>query len=98
MAIQLDLAESQFGVPFRGYFRIVTANISRTRFTDLKFRVMIDVAGYATTTPEPDTKEVDFRRYHVPLDEIESQEGDTFLAKCYKWVMAQDGMIAALEV
>jgi hypothetical protein len=93
MAIQLDLTNSQYGIPFAGaYFRIVTASVSRTRNAENRHSVMIDVAGYATQPSDEDTKEVDFRRYHCPLAEVEAKTGDTFLAKCYAWVMAQDDM------
>jgi len=93
MAIKLDLTNSQYGVPFAGaYFRIVTASISRTRSAENRHSVMMDVAGYATQPSTEDTKEVDFRRYHYPLTEVEAKTGDTFLAKCYTWVMAQDDM------
>jgi hypothetical protein len=93
MAIQLNLSTSQYGVPFAGaYFRIVTASVSRTRNPDSRHSVMIDVAGYATQPSDDDTRDVDFRRYHCPLAEVETKTGDTFLAKCYAWVMAQDDM------
>lgn len=94
MAIQIDLSTSQYGTPFAGaYFRIATAAISRERSGDgPKFSVMIDVAGYATGTPDDDTREVDFRRYHADLTEVEAAAGDGFLDKCYAWVMAQDDM------
>ena len=93
MAIQLDLTNSQYGIPFAGaYFRIVTASVSRTRNAENRHSVMIDVAGYATQPSDEDTKEVDFRRYHCPLAEVEAKTGDTFLAKCYALVMAQDDM------
>jgi hypothetical protein len=93
MAIQLDLTNSQYGVPFTGaYFRIVTASVGRTRNPDGRHSVMIDVAGYATQPNNDETRDVDFRRYHCPLAEVESKTGDTFLAKCYAWVMAQEDM------
>jgi hypothetical protein len=93
MAIQLDLTNSQYGTPFAGaYFRIATAAISRMRQGGPKFTVMIDVAGYATATPGDDTREVDFRRYHADLAEVEASSGDNFLDKCYAWVMTQDDM------
>jgi hypothetical protein len=99
MAIQVDLAQSQYGVPFAGaYFRIVTAAISRTRNADVRFSVMIDVAGYATAPQDDDTREVDFRRYHTPLSDIEAQIGDNFLTKCYAWVMAQPDMTGSTAV
>lgn len=97
MAITLDLQESHFGVPFTGaYFRIVTSAITRTRNSDIKHYVMIDVIGYATQPQNEDTKDVDFRRYHVALDDVESQAGNTFLEKCYSWVMAQDDMAGSV--
>jgi hypothetical protein len=99
MAIQLDLSTSQYGVPFTGaYFRIVTAAVSRTRSADNRHSVMLDVAGYATQPSDEDTRDVDFRRYHCPLSEVEPQTGDGFLAKCYAWVMAQDDMAGSTGV
>lgn len=99
MAIQLDLTNSQYGYPFTGaYFRIVTAAVSRMREGGPKFIVMIDVAGYATATPSDDTREVDFRRYHADLAEVDAAAGTQFLDKCYNWVMAQDDMNGAIAV
>jgi len=99
MAIQVDLSASPFGIPFGGaYFRIVTAAVSRTRNPVVRHNVMIDVAGYATRPLDDDTRDVDFRRYHVPLTEIEAQVGDEFLARCYTWVMAQPDMAGSLAV
>ena len=99
MAIQLDLTNSQYGTPFAGaYFRIVTAAISRMREGGPKFTVMIDVAGYATGTPDDDTREVDFRRYHADLTEVEAQAGGNFLDKCYAWVMTQEDMAGSIAV
>jgi hypothetical protein len=99
MAIQIDLTNSQFGVPFQGaYFRIVTAAVSRTRQNDPRFSVMIDVVGYATVPTNEDTKDVDFRRYHTSYAEIESQTGENFLTKCYAWVMSQSDMTGSIGV
>ena len=99
MAIQLDLTTSQYGTPFAGaYFRIVTAAISRMREGGPKFSVMIDVSGYATATPNDDTREVDFRRYHADLAEVEASAGGNFLDKCYSWVMAQEDMAGSVAV
>tara|TARA_R110002167_G_scaffold350887_2_gene563266 strand:+ start:161 stop:466 length:306 start_codon:yes stop_codon:yes gene_type:complete len=84
---------SQYGIAFNGaYYRIVTAAVSRQRGDDHKFSVMIDLSAYATTGPSDDTREVDFKRYHASLTEIEAAAGDTFLDKCYAWVMAQSDM------
>jgi hypothetical protein len=99
MAIQLDLTNSQYGTPFAGaYFRIVTAAVSRMREGGPKFTVMIDVSGYATATPDDDTREVDFRRYHADLTEVEASSGGNFLDKCYAWVMTQEDMAGSLAV
>ena len=99
MAIQIDLSTSQYGTPFAGaYFRIVTAAVSRMREGGPKFMVMIDVAGYATATPNDDTREVDFRRYHADLIEVEAAAGANFLDKCYAWVMAQEDMAGSIAV
>jgi hypothetical protein len=99
MAIQIDLTSSQYGVPFAGaYFRIVTAAISRMREGGPKFSVMIDVAGYGTSEPGDDTREVDFRRYHADLAEVEAQSGNAFLDKCYAWVMTQEDMAGSIGV
>jgi hypothetical protein len=99
MAIQIDLTQSQYGIPFVGaYFRIVTAAISRKRAGGAKFSVMIDIAGYGTATPGDDTREVDFRRYHTALDDIEAQQGTVFLDKCYAWVMSQPDMAGSQAV
>lgn len=96
MAISINLEDSQYGIPFSGaYFRIASAAVSRRRSGDnMKFSVMIDVPGYATM-PEDDTRDVDFRRYHAPLDEVEACAGATFLERCYAWVMAQPDMAGA---
>lgn len=95
MAIQLDLQNSQFGIPFSGaYFRVVTAAVSRQRSGDRS--VMIDVVGYATQPQNEDTREVDFRRYHAPWADVEAQSGDDFVAKCYAWIMSQPDMVGAV--
>lgn len=99
MAIQIDLTQSNFGVSFTGaYFRIATAAISRQRHSDPRHAVMIDVVGYATQPQNEDTKEVDFRRYHAPLSDIEAQVGDDFLSKCYAWTMQQPDMAGSIGV
>ena len=97
MAIQIDLQQSNFGIPFAGaYFRIVTACISRQRQEDLRHSVLIDVVGYAAQPEDEDTKEVDFRRYHVPLAKIEAQAGHDFLEKAYQWVMLHPDMTGSI--
>tara|TARA_R110002074_G_scaffold130734_2_gene272641 strand:- start:868 stop:1167 length:300 start_codon:yes stop_codon:yes gene_type:complete len=99
MAIQLDLTNSQYGTSFAGaYFRIVTTAISRQREGGPKFTVMIDVSGYATATPSDDTREVDFRRYHADLADVEAATGATFVDQCYTWVMAQEDMAGSEAV
>ena len=95
MAIQHNIEQgaSQYGIEFNNaYYRIVTAAVSRQRGTEPKFSVMIDLSAYATATPNDDTREVDFKRYNANLTDIEAASGDSFLDKCYNWVMAQDDM------
>ena len=97
MAIQIDLNTSNFGIPFAGaYFRIVTSSISRQRSS--QFSVMIDVVGYATKPENDDTKDIDFRRYHTPLADVEAQQGASFLEKSYNWVASQDDMSGSVAV
>ena len=99
MAIQIDLSTSQYGTPFAdAYFRIAIAAVLRQRSAETKFNVMIDVAGYATDTPDDDTRDVDFRRYNADLASVEAMAGDTFLEKCYSWVMSQDDMAGSVAV
>ena len=99
MAISLDLSTSQYGVPFAGaYFRVVTAAVSRTRDADKRHSVMLDVVGYATQPTNDDTRDVEFRRYHCPLSEVEAMTGEGFLAKCYAWVMSQPDMAGSEAV
>ena len=99
MALQLDLATSNFGVAFKGaYYRVVTASVGRQRGDSPRFSVMIDVVGYATQPTNEDTKDVDFRRYHTALDNIESQAGSNFLQKVYAWVASQPDMVGSESV
>ncbi len=95
MAISNNITQetSQYGVKFDGaYYRIVTAAVSRQRGSDPKFTVMIDLSAYATSSPSDDTREVDFKRYHATLEQVEAASGAEFLDKCYAWVMAQSDM------
>lgn len=100
MAISLDIEQSQYGVPFNGaYFRIVTVQIHRQRLSDgSKFVAYISVAGYGTNEPTDETKNIDFRQYVASLDVIETQSGDTFLNKCYSFVMSQPDMLKSVAV
>lgn len=99
MAIQIDLTTSQYGTSFSGaYFRIVTAAITRERSGETKFSVTIDVAGYATATPNDDTRDVDFRRYHANVTAVEAMSGAAFMDKCYAWVMSQEDMAGSSAV
>jgi len=95
MAISNNITQetSQYGVKFDGaYYRIVTAAVSRQRGSDPKFSVMIDLSAYATSSPSDDTREVDFKRYHATLEQVEAASGAKFLDKCYSWVMTQSDM------
>ena len=99
MAIQVDIKNSQFGVSFQGaYFRIAAVAVMRQREDNPRHQVMIDVIGYATQPQSEDTRDVDFRRYYAPYQEVETQSGETFLAKCYAWIMSQPDMTGAVGV
>lgn len=101
MAIRNNIEEgaSQYGIAFNNaYYRIVTAAISRQRGTDPKFQVMIDLSGFASSSPTDDTAPVDFKRYNANLDDINAASGDAFLDKCYSWVMAQADMAGSTAV
>lgn len=101
MAIQHTISQSasDYGISFNdAYYRIVTASISRQLGTDPKFMVMIDLSAYATSSPTSDTREVNFVRFETALDNVNASSGDTFLDKCYTWVMAQDAMSGSTAV
>lgn len=95
MAIQHNIAEgaSEFGIAFNNaYYRIITASIQRQSDDDPKFQVMLDLAAYATSTPTPTTRQVDFKRFFAPWDDVHAQNGDSFIDKAYNYVMAQSEM------
>lgn len=103
MAIQHNIEEgaSQFGIAFNGaYYRVASVSINRQRsdHSENKFEVGIDLSAYATSTPTDETREVDFKRYNTNLTDIEAQEGEDFLSKCYTWVMAQPDMDGSTAV
>ena len=101
MAIRHNIQEgaSHFGIPFNNaYYRIVTASIARQLEANPKFMVNIDLSAFATSTPNGNTKEVDFVRFQAPLDAINASSGTTFLDKCYNWVMAQSVMSGSTAV
>ncbi len=103
MAIQHNIEEgaSQFGIAFNGaYYRVASTSIMRQRSDHdaNKFEVGIDLSAYATSTPTDETREVDFKRYSANLADIEAQEGEDFLSKCYAWVMAQPDMDGSTAV
>lgn len=100
MAIQLDITNTPIGVPFSGaYARVVTVSTTRQRSNDsgVKHLTMVDVAIYATNTPEDDTRALDFRRYHTPTPAIEAQAGDDFIAKCYSYLKTLEDFAGAVD-
>jgi hypothetical protein len=74
------------------------AALSRNVHPNMRFSVMIDIAGFATVPQHEEVREIATRRYHAPLEELEAQSGDTFLAKCYSWVMNQPDMNGSIAV
>ena len=59
---------------------------------------MIDLSAYASSSPDDNTRDIEFRRYNAPLDDINAASADAFLDKCYSWVMAQDDMAGSTAV
>jgi hypothetical protein len=99
MAIQLDLQTTQYGIGFQGaYFRILKTFISREENPAARFSVTIDVVGYAGQPQNSNQRDIEWRQYRAPMDQIEIQSGDNFLARCYEWVMAQPDMVGAIAV
>ena len=97
MAIQLNLESSEYGIPFAGaYFRIIVATVARR--DNQGFVVRIDLVGYATNPSDMYIKEVAFKQFQAPIEEIEAQEGVEFLVKCYQWVMSQEDMLGSIAV
>tara|TARA_R110002126_G_scaffold253006_2_gene396087 strand:- start:1186 stop:1491 length:306 start_codon:yes stop_codon:yes gene_type:complete len=101
VAIQINILESssQYGIAFNNaYYRVAGVSIGRQRDVDPKFVVSIHLSAYATPTPDENTREVDFKIYDVNLTDVEAKAGDTFLDKCYAWVMDQDDMDGSTAV
>jgi len=99
MAIQLDLQQSKYGIPFSAaYFRIAIAHVFRSGANPNYFCVRLHVAGYATKPESEIIADIDTRDYIPTLDEVEAMQGDNFLAKCYAWVMAQPDMAGSTAV
>ena len=99
MAIINSIAteESDYGIAFdNAYHRITSASIHRMN-GDPKFTVGIDLAVYASDTPTAETRDILMKRYNANLEEVETQAGDSFLAKCYSWVMSQEEMVSSEE-
>lgn len=101
MAIQHNITQeaSDFGIAFNNaYYRIVSLNIHRDPDPDDNFHVSIQLMAYATSTPAPHDRDIATRSYDAGLSTIEAKTGDTFLAKCYAWVMDQDDMDGSTAV
>ena len=101
MAILNNITQdnSSYGVAFEGaYYRIATVTIQRLREEEpIKFSAVIDMVAYATESPDDNTRDIEFKRYNAPLEDLETQPGNTFLEKCYNWVMAQPDMAGSEE-
>ena len=101
MAIQHNITESasKFGIEFNNaYYRIISLNLNRDLDPSNKFRVAIQLMGYATSSIDHSTRDVDVKTFEGSLTDIESATGDTFLAKCYTWIMDQDDMAGSTSV
>lgn len=94
MAISKNLTaeDTQYGITFNNaYYRIANVGTIRDNMSGIegKFRVVLDVSGYATDTPTDATQGIDFKRFHIPASTIDSQSGSTYYEKCYNWLMTQ---------
>lgn len=99
MAIQIDPQQSKSSTVFAGsYYRVVNTSINRTGNEAARFMIMIEIFGYATKPESEGVEAVDSRRYFVRLGDIENMAGDTFLAKCYTWLMAQAEMTGSVAI
>lgn len=99
MAIQIDIENSSFGVPFpSAYCRIVVANVAHLSGSGEKHVVVMDVSIFANVPQNNDVRPVEFRKYNCFLSTIEAENGDTFLAKCYSWLMQQPELSGAVAV
>jgi len=101
MAIAHTITEEQshYGIAFNGaYWRIVTASVQRINGDDPKFQVNVDLSAYATNTPTENTAVIDFKRFHAPWDIVQAHSGDSFIDKCYNYVMAQPEMAGSTAV
>lgn len=88
MALQVNIEQSSFGVPFNSaYYRVVGVGIEHAKNTDTHHRVSITVFGYATQPLDYGVREVDQRVYFTSLLDVENEDGSDFLSKCYKWLM-----------
>ncbi len=66
------------------YGRVVTVNVSRKRGGG--HSVMIDVAIYAKQPTVEDTQSVDFRRYHLDLNDLPSGVGANPINRAYEYL------------
>lgn len=99
MAIQLNVALSPYGIALpEAYFRIVSVMTLRSGVDMTGHRVMLDVLGYAVRPLDGSVREMDSRRYHAPLADIEAQAGASFLERCYVWLAAQPDMAGGIAV
>ena len=101
MAIQHNITQeaSDFGIAFNNaYYRIASLNIHRDVDPDDKFHLSIHLMAYATPTPADGDRDIAAKSYDAALGDIEAKTGDTFLAKCYAWVMDQDDMNGSTAV
>jgi len=93
----ITIEESEYGVSFdNAYHRITATSIHRMN-GEPKFTVAIDLAVYASDIPTANTRDILMKRYTANLEEVETQVGDSFLAKCYSWIMVQEGMTNSKE-
>lgn len=100
MAIEHNVENSAYGIAFNNaYFRIDTAMVLRQSIaSNSKHLVSMDLYCFATKPVDQNTIPLSVQKLHAPIEEIEIQNGNNFLEKCYLWIMARDEMIGSSAV
>ena len=99
MAIKADNPNSIFGAALSGvYYRIIQAVVTREEPTPFTFYVVINLSGFLGDPKQGRIQPIETRSYRAILSDVESMAGDTFMSKCYAWVMAQPDMSGSVAV
>lgn len=91
MAIKHSISSSRHGIAYNDlYYRLITTSVMRQSSNDAeKFNVNLDLAGYATTSPDDNTQDVDFIRFTTGLSAVTAMSGPSWQEQCYQYAMTQ---------